>query len=75
MTELLDQGFQMPIHFAAVGTNGSIVAGTYRPLSHSGGFDCAITVETSDGLTAPLNVMFIDSQGKSAIVVLQQQRK
>ena len=75
MKELLDQRFQMPIHFAAVGTNGSIVAGTYRPLSHSGGFDCAITVQTSDGLIAPVNVMVVDSQGKSAIVVLQQQRR
>ncbi len=36
----------MPIHFAAVGTDGAVIAGTYRPVSHGRSFECLITVQT-----------------------------
>jgi hypothetical protein len=45
----------MPIHFAAVGTNGSVVAGTFHLLP--GG------PSRIEGLTAPLNIMHVDSRG------------
>lgn len=72
--QLLDRGFEMPIHFAAVGTNGSVVAGTYRSLSGGPGFCCQITAQTLDmeGLTAPVNIMYVDSKGESALLVLRQ---
>jgi hypothetical protein len=72
--QLLDRGFEMPIHFAAVGTNGSVVAGTYRALSADPGFYCEITAQTlgMEGMTAPVNIMYVDSKGESAHVVLRQ---
>ena len=72
--QLLDGGFEMPIHFAAVGTNGSVVAGTYRSSPNGRGFDCRITVQTSkpEGLTAPVNIMYVDRKGESAVVVLRR---
>ena len=74
--QLLDRGFQMPIHFAAVGTNGSLIAGTYRALSGGHGFDCLITVENynPDGLTAPVNIMYVDREGEAALIVLRRLR-
>jgi len=72
--ELLDRGFELPIHFAAVGSNGSVVAGTYRPLDDASGLDCRITAQTgdADGLTAPVNIMFVDRRGESAVVVVRR---
>jgi hypothetical protein len=72
--QLLDGGFEMPIHFAAVGTNGSVVAGTYRSSPNGRGFDCRITVEAAkpEGLTAPINIMYVDRKGEAALVVLRR---
>ena len=73
--QLLDQGFEMPIHFAAVGTNGSVVAGTYRASAPGGvGFDCQITVRTEgQNLTSPIDIMYVDRRGESALIVLRHQ--
>ena len=71
--QLLERGFEMPIHFAAVGTNGLVVAGTYLASARGGGFDCRITVQTEGkGLTSPVNIMYVDRRGESALVVLRQ---
>ena len=72
--QLLDRGFEMPIHFAAVGTNGSILAGTFAFASTGPGFDCTITVDATapDGLSSPVNIMYVDRRGEAALVVLQQ---
>ena len=71
---LLRQGFLMPIHFAAVGTNGGVVAGTYSMSPAGSGFSCEVTVQTvrPEGLTAPVNIMYVDSRGESALVVLRR---
>jgi hypothetical protein len=71
--ELLAKGFEMPIHFAAVGTNGAVVAGTFRLLPGSRELNCQITVEMSkpEGLTGPVSIMYVDRKGESALVVLR----
>ena len=53
--QLLDSAFEMPIHFAAVGTNGAVVAGTYWPATHGRSFQCQITVQTTkpEGSASP----------------------
>ena len=71
--QLLDRGFELPIHFAAVGTNGSVVAGTF---SHSGAerrLNCQITVRRMkrDGLAGPVNILYVDRKGESAVVTLR----
>ena len=72
--QLLDRGFEMPIHFAAVGTNGAAVTGTYRFLADRSGFECQITAQTPDpeGMTAPVNIMYVDSKGECAHMVIRQ---
>jgi hypothetical protein len=71
--QLLQRGFEMPIHFAAVGTDGSVLAGTFRFARSGDGFDCRITVEPASaaGLTAPVNIMYVDRKGEAALVVLR----
>ena len=66
--QLLDRGFEMPIHFAAVGTNGSVVVGSHRFSPDGHGFDCQITIQpsTPEGLTAPVNIMYVDRKGEAA---------
>jgi hypothetical protein len=71
--QLIEHGFKLPIHFAAVGTNGSVVAGTYRLSARRGGFDCQITIRTKgQSLAPPVNIMYVDSRGESALIVVQQ---
>ena len=72
--QLLDRGFVMPIHFAAVGTNGAAVIGTYNFLPGNSGFECRITMQTPEpeGMIAPVNIMYVDSKGEAALVVLRQ---
>jgi hypothetical protein len=72
--ELLDRGFELPIHFAAIGANGSVVAGTYQPRDDASGLDCRITAQSSEteGLTVPVNIMFVDSRGESAVIVVRR---
>jgi hypothetical protein len=71
--QLLRKGFEMPIHFAAVGANGSVVAGTFRSSRSRENFDCRITVQPSalESLTAPINIMYVDRRGEAALVVLR----
>ena len=73
--QLLNHGFELPIHFAALGTNGSVVAGTYSSSGRGGfGLDCQITVRTEgQDLTSPVNIMYVDRRGESALIVLRQQ--
>jgi hypothetical protein len=70
---LLASGFELPIHFAAVGTNGAVVAGTFCAAAHGRLFDCRITMQTMEpeGLTAPVNVMYVDRRGEAALVVVR----
>jgi len=71
--QLLNRGFKMPIHFAAVGANGAVAAGTFQFSPDGQGFDCQITVQNSEaeGLTAPVNIMYVDRRGEAALVVLR----
>jgi hypothetical protein len=71
--QLLDGGFEMPIHFVAMGTDGSVVVGTYR-LSPDRELDCQITIPPpkEEGLSAPVNIMYVDHNGKAALVVVRR---
>ena len=64
----------MPIYFAAVGVNGAAATGTYRFQSDNSGFECQITARTPgpEGMIAPVNIMYVDSKGEAALVVVRQ---
>jgi hypothetical protein len=71
--QLLDRGFEIPIYFAALGTNGSVFAGTFLPSPDGHGLDCQITIQpdSDEGLTAPVNIMYVDRKGEAAMFVLR----
>jgi hypothetical protein len=62
--QLRDRGFEMPIHFVAVETNGSVIGGTYSLTSNGRDFACEITIPSANpnGLTAPVNIMYVDQR-------------
>jgi hypothetical protein len=71
--QLIDQGSEMPIYFAAMGIDGSVVTGTYRRSRRNGGFDCQITAQTKENsLMPPINIMYVDRRGVSALIVVRQ---
>lgn len=69
---MLQNGFELPIHVAVVAVNGSMMFATY---SDSGGdtLDCDVTANhiVGPGLTLPINVMFVDSRGEAARVIIE----
>jgi len=67
--QLLARGFEMPIHFVAMGANGAIFAGSIDFSGNGHGLDCKMTVQPEDeGLTAPVNIMYVDRKGEAALV-------
>jgi len=72
--ELIGQGFELPIHCAMVGVNGSVSASLIQEVLGHRGFSCARTVEhVVDGrFVVPINVFFVDSRGEAVRVFVRQ---
>ena len=71
---VIAQGFEFPIFWVVVAANGEMLAGRYD-LSESGsGLESRLLVRHSaDGTFAvPINLMFVDSRGEAARVVIKQ---
>ena len=51
----------------------AVVAGTYRAALHGRSFESQITVQTMtrEGLTAAVNVMYVDHRGEAALIVVR----
>ena len=69
--QLLERGFEFPIHFAVISVNGGISAGSFEQREN-GGFECKFLAEHSveAGLQLPINIMFVDSKSGDAARVL-----
>jgi hypothetical protein len=69
---LIDRGFVLPFHFAALGSNGSVLAGSFRADETGGGLTCEIAAEhfVEKVFVAPINVMFVDARGEAARVAI-----
>lgn len=69
---LLDKGFQLPIYWVAVGINGSILAAQYE-ASGDKDLTCNFLIEhcPSGTVQFPINMMFVDSQGQAARVLIK----
>jgi hypothetical protein len=65
-----DLGFELPLHFAAIASNGAVMAGTYRLDEAGGELACRVTVEPTDMVTTPVNIMYVDARGEAARVVI-----
>jgi hypothetical protein len=71
LEELLERGFTLPLCFTVVGSNGGILAGRYR--ADEEGLAAEFVAEDmpdGKGLALPINIMFVDSRGEAARVLL-----
>ncbi len=68
---LLTKGFEPPLYWAAIGANGSIVAGEYQ-AGPDGTLLAEVTAEHIVGgtLKTPINFMFTDPNGQAANMVM-----
>lgn len=76
LEELLATGHKLPFHFAALGTNGAVMAGTFVSSEEAGGLDCQFHAEwfpdAEGSLRAPVNMMLIDGRGEAFRVVFER---
>jgi hypothetical protein len=67
LSNLIDNGFELPIYMFAVSQNGSLVAAKYKgnPLAEVTKAHVFAEHFESDGWSLPINCFFVDGTGKS----------
>ena len=70
LSDLIDEGFDLPIYIFAVSQNGCVVAARYEGNPLAGGTKARIFTEhiESGGWEPPINCFFVDGTGKSEVV-------
>lgn len=70
---LLERGFQLPIHCAVMGVNGSLVAALFDKAADEYRFSTTCTAQyfVDDGFTLPINILFVDSRGEATRVFVE----
>jgi len=66
--QLLEGGFEFPIHLVAVAVNGSIIAGSFAGPGK--GFETSAHQTIGEGFTLPINLMFVNSKTGEAARIL-----
>jgi len=74
LSRLVLGGFELPIYFAAIAPNGTIVAGEYQLAEPGAQAACAFVSERlrPEGLAVPVTITFVDSNGRAATTALGQ---
>jgi hypothetical protein len=72
LESLLNEGFDLPMQFAAIAVNGSSINGSYEP-DDEGGLKPKITAQSFEaaGFQLPINIMFVDALGRMAHLVIE----
>jgi hypothetical protein len=72
--ELIEHGFELPVHCAMVGVNGSVSATLIEKVEGQPNLSTERTVEhIVDGrFVVPINVFFVDSRGEAVRVVVKK---
>jgi len=75
--ELIDKGFELPITFASIARNGSVIVGRYTYKENGDGLDCEVIAEqiSPPGFALPINTMYVDQDGKAAKSEIVQDKK
>jgi hypothetical protein len=71
--ELVESGFELPVHCTIVGVNGSVSARSIGKLDGHADLSCVRTVEhlVEGRFVVPINVFFVDSRGEAVRVLVQ----
>jgi hypothetical protein len=72
--ELIEHGFELPVHCTVVGVNGSVSATLIQKLEGEHDLASVRTVEhVVDGhFVVPINVFFVDSRGEAVRVLVKK---
>jgi hypothetical protein len=70
---LIAQGYQLPIHCAVLGANGSLIAVLFQQVA---GEDALTSICTGhhfldEGFVLPVNMLFVDSRGQATRVLVE----
>jgi hypothetical protein len=70
---LLERGFQLPIHCAVMGVNGSLIAALFDKAADEDRLFTTCTAQhfVDDGFTLPINMLFVDSRGEATRVLVE----
>lgn len=70
---LNEKGFVLPIHMVVLGANGAVMSGTYSESGEGLSFDQTAEYLPDGGfMKPPLNLIFVDSRGEAARIVVEQ---
>jgi hypothetical protein len=68
LEKLLDEGWELPIHFAMISVNGCIMAGSYEMQNDDTILPKVVTHHAPQpGFILPVNLMFVDSKTGEAV--------
>ncbi len=76
LENLISMGFELPIHFALISTNGVILAGNFELSGNGNVVDTQFVAEHyphEEGMVLPIHVMFADSRGEATRVCIESQ--
>lgn len=76
LERLLESGFEPPFYCACVSMNGGVIFWRYFWSESHEGLDAQIICQsTGECLVVPLNIMFVDNNGKAARVEIVGPKK
>jgi len=71
---LISTGFELPIRFALISTNGVILAGHFEFSANGAAVDTRFVAEhfpQDNGMSLPINIMFTDNRGEATRVCIE----
>jgi hypothetical protein len=71
LQQLLEKGFEWPLHAAAVGVNGSAIVLRYNADGEGPRVQCLAEYEPPNAMMdLPINIMISDARGEAARIVI-----
>ena len=71
LREMIERGFEPPLWVAVISINGCTLTFRYDADPSTGGLSpTLLTSHASEALRLPINVMFVDSRGEAALVLI-----
>ena len=67
IVQLIDNGFELPLHVAGIARNGAALVATYS--AGDNGLETSFKLLPSGHFATPINLMFVDARGEAARVV------
>lgn len=65
VNELLDRGFNAPLHFAALAPSGATIEGKFEWADDQTALDMMITGVPEQPLLEPMHILFVDADGRA----------